>query len=121
MSRDTMSRDYAALMGCPSVRLDHCAICGRPRPLNQHHMVPRSAGEIHDEGGMAREKPTITLCGLGNHLTDADGRPLCHGLAHHHLLHFRWDGCALWYLRTDRPTPYREALALDGWRRVRCR
>jgi len=123
-------------MSSPSVRLDHCAICGRPYPLNQHHMVFRSAGDLY-RGGREVPKPTITLCGFGNNLRDAGGRYWCHGLAHHRMLHFRWvpsppsfkghngdaqmGGGHLEYLRTDDPTSYETALQLGGWKKVRTR
>lgn len=123
-------------MRAPSVTLDHCAVCGRPAPLNQHHIVRRGAGALY-RGGVEAPKPTITLCGLGNNLTDADGRYFCHGLAHHGMLHFRWVDDAptrpadamehpagaghMEYLRTDEPCGYAAALESDGWRRVRCR
>ena len=118
------------------MRLDHCAICGRPMPLNQHHIVRRGAGTLY-RMGVEVPKPTITLCGFGNNLTDGDGRYYCHGLAHHGMLHFRWvddvptrptdqnehPPCAghLEYLRTPEPCGYATALESDGWRRVRCR
>ena len=126
-NENTLPRIWWPLMLSPSVTLDHCAICGRAAPLNQHHMVRRSAGELCFDGKPA-PKPTITLCGFGNNLRDADGRFYCHGLAHHGMLHFRWSqrwtddgfGC-LEYLRTDEPTNYDAVLEMDGWRRVRTR
>lgn len=136
MPDSTLDAALVPLMRAPSVRLGHCAICGRPAPLNQHHMVRRGAGALY-RGGVEVPKPTITLCGYGNNLRDADGRYYCHGLAHHQMLHFRWvDGaptkpalaeehppCAghLEYLKTAEPTDYQTALGMDGWRRVSCR
>lgn len=136
MADGTLDRIYWPLMRSPSVRLDHCAICGRPAPLNQHHMVFRSAGELY-KGGRKVPKPTITLCGFGNNLRDADGRYWCHGLAHHRMLHFRWaaapadfkeengnakfGGGHLEYLKTEGPCDYAEALLMDGWKKVRTR
>lgn len=135
---DTLDRIYWPLMRSPSVRLDHCAICGRPAPLNQHHVVFRSAGTLH-KGGREMPKPTLTLCGHGNVLRDADGRYWCHGLAHHRMLHFRWvpderrgsyasespctrtGGGHLEYLRTEGPTSYEDALRMGGWKKVRTR
>lgn len=133
---DTLDRLYRPLMRSPSIRLGHCAICGRPAPLEQHHMVFRSAGKLY-RGGAEVPKPTITLCGFGNNLRDADGRYWCHGLAHHRMLHFRWvpspptfkrdngnaqyGGGHLEYLRTDGPTSYEEALREGGWKKVRTR
>lgn len=111
------------LMECPTIRLDRCAVCGRPWPLNQHHIVKRSAGQLV-RGGVVVPKPTITLCGSGN----ASG---CHGLAHQGRLHFRWveadagregwnlthvKGGHLEYLLTDEPESYLDALKMDGWR-----
>ena len=138
MADGTLDRIYWPLMRSPSVRLDHCAICGRPAPLNQHHMVFRSAGDLVVRG-VRMPKPTITLCGHGNHLRDAEGRYYCHGLAHALMLHFRWvrdersgsyayespgmrtGGGHLEYLRTDAPTSYGEALREGGWKKVRTR
>ena len=135
MPSSTLAAELVPLMRAPSVTLDHCAICGRTRPLNQHHVVRRGAGALY-RGGVEVPKPTITLCGFGNNLRDADGRYWCHGLAHHGMLHFRWvedrpsrpathhehPPCAghLEYLRTNEPCSYAAALGSDGWRRVRC-
>lgn len=136
MPDSTLDAALVPLMRAPSVRLGHCAICGRPAPLNQHHMVRRGAGALY-RGGVEVPKPTITLCGYGNNLRDADGRYYCHGLAHHQMLHFRWvdDDPArpgepgahaagaghIEYIRTAEPTDYQTALGMEGWRRVRCR
>lgn len=136
MPDSTLDAALVPLMRAPSVRLDHCAICGRPGPLNQHHMVRRGAGALY-RGGVEVPKPTITLCGYGNNLRDADGRYYCHGLAHHLMLHFRWvddaptrpalatehPPCAghVEYIKTAEPTDYQTALGMEGWRRVRCR
>lgn len=104
------------LMDGAPVRLDRCAVCGRARPLNEHHVVRRGAGRLYRDGAEV-EKPTITLCGVGNHLTDASGARFCHGMAHHGLLHFRWIG--EWeYLITVRPVKYQEALEMGGWRKL---
>ncbi|MDU8576592.1 hypothetical protein RX398_04210 [Collinsella aerofaciens] len=83
-------------------------------------------------------QPTITLCDLGNHLADADGRPYCHGLANANRLHFRWapgnavlgnfrnygrmlggHGGQLECLLLDEPTDYLSAPSMDGWRPLR--
>lgn len=114
MPRDTLARAYWPLMELPSIVTDRCAVCGRTRPLEQHHIVWRSQGRLFRDG---REvpKPTITLCGFGNHLRDSDGRLLCHGMAHHHMLHFRNSGGVLEYLVTAGPVRYMEALRSDGW------
>ncbi|WP_314785064.1 hypothetical protein [Olsenella uli] len=98
------------LMDGMSLTLDRCAVCGKPWPLNQHHVVRRGAGRLY-RGGVEVSKPTVTLCGSGN----ASG---CHGLAHANRLHFRWAG--RWeYLLCDEPTRYQEALEMDGWRAIR--
>lgn len=136
MPADTLPDALRPLMQAPSVELDHCAICGRAWPLNQHHVVRRGAGEVYRHG-VPLPKPTITLCGSGNALADADGRRYCHGMAHHQMLHFRWvpsqvsyeahnaqheGGGHMEYKITPEPTPYVTALASeDGWKRVRTR
>ena len=131
----TLAPMWWPLMGRPSVRLPYCPVCGRSHPLEQHHPVRRGAGKLYREGREVA-KPTITLCGFGSNLMDADGRPYCHGLAHHNRLHFRWaetDGPARglgdmpvpmagghWeYLLLDEPADYLAALEMDGWRRLR--
>ena len=106
----TLPEIIRPLMDAPTVELPFCAICGRRWPLNRHHIVWRSWGEVW-EGGRRLEKPTITLCGSGN----ASG---CHGLAHQRRLHFRMSEGRLQYLMTNRPTRYEEALGTDGWRDV---
>lgn len=140
MTKTTLAQMWRPLMAAPSIMLPHCAICGRPQPLNQHHMVARSAGELFDERGRKLRKPTITLCGIGNNLHDADGNAYCHGLAHHKRLHFRWVvtrsdkpicskepgdyvlahyvGGHLEYLLAKEPCDYLTALSRDGWRRL---
>lgn len=35
----TLDPMYWPLMELPSVELPFCAVCGRTRPLNQHHIV----------------------------------------------------------------------------------
>ena len=118
----TLPAMYQPMMGKPSVRMARCAVCGRTWPLEQHHVVFRSAGKVFVEGRDI-EKPTITLCGFGNNLQDADGREYCHGLAHHRRLYFRWvddDAIACaghWeYIRLDEACDYLTALRMDGWR-----
>lgn len=115
---DTLPEIYRPMMGKPSIRWTCCAICGRTYPLNKHHIVRRSAGKMFDEDGREIEKPTITLCGFGNNLKDADGREYCHGLAHHNRLHFRWNEDVNWweYLITEEPVKYSKALEMEGWR-----
>lgn len=82
MHRDTLPLYLRPLMDGCTVRTDHCVVCGRTRPLNQHHVVRRGAGNLYRDGARL-DKPTLTLCGSGN----ASG---CHGLAHEGRLHFRW-------------------------------
>ncbi len=120
---DTLPAILVPLMDAPTIRLGRCAVCGRPRPLNQHHIVRRGAGRLYRAGAEV-EKPTITLCGIGNNLRDADGRPFCHGLAHANMLHFRWvpggeGGGRLEYLALDEPASYAAALGMGGWRPLR--
>lgn len=136
MDKSTLPELLRPLMKAPTIKAEHCKVCGRFRPLEQHHIVRRGAGELFDEYGRKLKKPTITLCGFGNNLKDADGRPYCHGLAHHDMLHFRWiEGYRanrsqnafhepyihygqLEYLITKEPTKYQEALKMEGWRKV---
>lgn len=137
MSANTLPKILHPLMNAPSIRLSRCAICGCFEPLEQHHIVRRGAGKLFI-GGHEVKKPTITLCGFGNNLRDANGRYLCHGLAHYNMLHFRWVsketvegnfgnycrmnggvGGHLEYLLLDKPTPYLQALSMDGWKPLR--
>lgn len=110
-SVSTMADMWRPLMDAPSIETRWCAVCGRTWPLNRHHMVARSAGKLYRDGAEV-PKPTIVLCGSGN----ASG---CHGLAHQHRLHFRWNGERVEYLLTSEPVGYLEALDMDGWRPVR--
>ena len=128
-----MPEIYRPMMEGVSVKTPYCAVCGRTAPLNQHHIVKRSAGKLFKNGREMR-KPTITLCGFGNAMTDADGRLYCHGLAHMEMLHFRWvkheietrtaygtlyvPGGHWEWLRTEEPTKYEVALTMDGWQRL---
>lgn len=126
---DTLPEYLRPLMDGVTVRTTYCAVCGRTYPLNQHHVVRRGAGKMY-RCGVEVEKPTVTLCGFGNSLHDADGREYCHGLAHANRLHFRWvkterpsrewfgahvSGGHWEYLKTDEPVKYSEALEMDGW------
>lgn len=113
----TLGELWVPLMDGPTLCLDRCAICGRPYPLNQHHPVRRSAGELVRDGRRVK-KPTITLCGSGNQLADASGRYFCHGLAHAQRLHFRVVDGRWQYLILRTPTPFAEALEMEGWRWV---
>lgn len=118
----TLDPIFWPLMQAPTVKLDRCSVCGRIHPLNEHHLVWRSWGNLY-RGGSLVKKPTITLCGFGNNLKDADGRMYCHGKAHHRLLHFRWvpnpeyaNAGHLEYIEFPEPVKYQDALGLDGWR-----
>lgn len=134
---NTLPEILIPLMSAPSIKLQRCAICGRYEPLNQHHIVRRGAGKYF-VNGVEMPKPTITLCGFGNNLKDADGHMFCHGLAHANMLHFRWvkftkqyrsfgsykfyeiPGCGhIEYLLLDEPTDYQTALGMDGWKPLR--
>lgn len=136
IGKTTLPQMWWPLMGRPSVKLPYCPICGRAWPLEQHHPVRRGAGKLFDANGREVRKPTITLCGFGNNLLDADGRPYCHGLAHVGRLHFRWsevrgldtslahfpapyEGGHWEYLLLDDGCDYLTALGMDGWRRLR--
>lgn len=124
----TLPEFLRPLMDGTTLRLDHCAVCGKTYPLNQHHIVRRGAGKLYHDGHEV-QKPCITLCGSGN----ASG---CHGLAHANRLHFRWvpshrgqsrksalrnvwAGCGHWeFLLLDEPTDYLTALGMGGWQRL---
>ena len=117
MCADTLPVYLRPLMELESTKADRCEVCGRTSPLNQHHIVFRSAGVLHDSDGNQMRKPTITLCGFGNHLRDTDGRYFCHGMAHHHMLHFRNNEGVREYLITDKPMTEWEALHIGrGWK-----
>lgn len=104
------------LMELQSTRSDRCEVCGRVSPLNQHHIVFRSAGRLYRDGVEVR-KPTITLCGFGNNLRDSEGRYYCHGLAHHHMLHFRNNNGVRECMFTEKPMDEWAALHIgEGWR-----
>jgi len=109
---DTMPEIYRPMMEGKTVKSDRCVVCGRYYPLEQHHVVWRSWGELHDDEGNRLPKATLTLCGFGNNL------PYCHGLAHHRLLHFRWNVDHWEYLRTKNETKYQDTLTMDGWRPI---
>ena len=93
------------MMQAPSIPGVRCAFCGRV-PIERHHIIYRSQG--------GTDGPTVPVCGLGN----ASG---CHGLLHAHILHLWWDdGAQCWmWLRTPEPVKEQDALAMDGWRRLR--
>ena len=121
----TLPAILVPLMDAPSIRLERCAVCGRYHPLNQHHMVRRGAGKLY-RAGIEVKKPTITLCGFGNNLRDADGRYYCHGLAHANMLHFRWvpeetvpGNFGNYGRMAGGIGGYADALGMDGWRPLR--
>lgn len=112
MTKTTLNRIWWPLLMGPSVVTDHCVVCGKTWPLNQHHPVRRSAGNLFGWDGKAVEKPTLTLCGSGN----ASG---CHGLAHSMRLHFRFEDGEWRYLMTQEPESDSEAFRMEGWTRIR--
>lgn len=122
----TLDAAFRPLMNAPTVKLDRCAVCGRAWPLNEHHIVWRSWGNLYRDGKKV-PKPTITLCGFGNDLhgigPDGGRVTYCHGKVHHHLGHLRWvphptiaNAGHLEWLETEEPTKYQDALLMDGWR-----
>lgn len=113
----TLDPIWWPLMDGPSIWSDRCVVCGAKRPLEMHHPVRRSQGQLVREGKVVR-KPVLTLCGRGSVL-GMDGRPLCHGLAHHNMLHFRFREGAWEFLRTEEPTRYEAALEMPGWAPLR--
>lgn len=119
----TLPKLWWPLMEAPSCKTPYCCVCGKTAPLNQHHVVKRSAGNLY-RAGVKAPKPTVTLCGSGT--------TGCHGLAHENRLHFRWHKSSPrfvdhgnrrnghWeYLLTDEPVKYQKALEMDGWEPVK--
>jgi len=121
--KTTLAKMYWPLMQIPpdvAYAIENspcCIVCGRREPLNRHHIVPRSAGELYENGKKVR-KVCAVLCGFGSNLKDADGRYYCHGRAHHRMLHFRNNGGRMEMLETEEPTDYLSALEMDGWEPV---
>lgn len=128
----TLPKLYQPLMDGPSVVLPYCCVCGRTHPLEQHHVVRRSQGNVY-RNGVKMPKPVLTLCGFGNNLKGPDGAYYCHGMAHNGMLHFRWveteqrtgtyygtrcTGGHWEYLMTPEPVKYQKALEMDGWRAI---
>lgn len=115
LTKTTLPPLFHDLMRVGNHLSDRCVLCGKPYPLEKHHIVYRSQGELY-ENGVKLDKPLITLCGFGNNL------PYCHGLVHHKLIHFKavkeGDDYELYYLRTRKPTDYLTALEMGGWRKV---
>jgi len=64
-------------MAWPSIRQPYCGVCGKPTQSN-HHIVFKSQG--------GHDGPTIAADGIGN-----EDPTTCHGAAHHHDLHYRYD------------------------------
>ena len=108
---DTLPMMWRDLMSAPNVETPCCAVCGRSWPLNRHHMVPRSAGNMYDGDGRRLEKPTVVLCGSGN----TGG---CHGKAHSGRMHFRNTRGFLEVLELDEGCDRLTALEMEGWRRL---
>lgn len=132
----TLAQIWWPLMDGPSVETPYCCVCGARYPLNRHHVVKRSAGNMY-RNGVKLPKPTVMLCGSGN----ASG---CHGKAHAGKLHFRfvkdeyidgtqcftvqrnedrryWSPCrgGHWeFIEVEEPCKYQDALKLDGWERL---
>lgn len=113
----TLDRVYWPLMELDDIVLPRCAVCGRNWPLNNHHIVWRSWGQLVRDGKVLR-RPVITLCGNGSHLGSCGSAEFCHGKAHHRMLHFRNDRGLLECLELDAPLNYMAALGMDGWRPV---
>ena len=116
ITKSTMPEMWRDLMDIQTIRAEehpYCCVCGKSghvAPLNRHHIVPRSAGNLI-ANGHSRRKPTVPLCGRGN----ATG---CHGMAHSGRLHFRNHDGELEYLVCE-PCDRLTALSMDGWRHVR--
>lgn len=109
VSKTTMPKLWWPLMLGHTVSQRYCVVCGRAYPLNQHHVVKRSQGQLY-RGGRVVKKPTLTLCGSGN----TSG---CHGKAHSGRLHFKYEDGEWLYLETE-PMKYQDALELEGWRPI---
>ena len=114
----TLDEMYWPLMELPSVETRCCAICGRTWPLNRHHFVFRSQGQLVRDGRKLK-RPTIVLCGQGSSLygTSPDGTRViyCHGRAHHKMLHFRNNRGVMEFAEFDEPTSYLDALEDGYW------
>lgn len=73
----TINADLLHLMDKPDIETWCCAVCGRERYTDRHHIVKRSQGEWVTDG-KPHHKPTVTLCRT------------CHTAAHQGLLFFDW-------------------------------
>ena len=51
MASTTLPEIYRPMMEGVTVKAGHCLVCGRVWPLNDHHVVWRSWGEVIDEKG----------------------------------------------------------------------
>lgn len=109
LDKTTLPVIYHELMKAPSVKLPYCAWCGKNYPLNQHHMVFRSAGNLFKNGKKV-EKPTVTLCGSGS--------LGCHGKAHQRKLHFKYEDGKLYGAEFKTATSYLDALKSHEWREI---
>lgn len=105
--KSTLADMWWQEMGGYEIRQNTCCVCGAHYPLNQHHVPPRSAGNIV-QGSKKLPKPTLTLCGSGN----TSG---CHGKAEHRTLHFKFREGKWWYIETP-PTDRLTALEMEGWK-----
>lgn len=112
MRRSTLEPMWWPLMRGPTVKREWCVVCGRTYPLNQHHPVKQSGGNLMGRDGIPLEKPTLTLCGSGN----TSG---CHRLAHEGRLFFRYEDGQWEYLLTREPVKAQKAFGMEGWRRIR--
>lgn len=127
LDKTTLPPMWWPLMDFTDITPPYCAVCGRPYPIERHHMVPRGAGSLFRDGELIR-KPVIRLCGFGNNLKDADGRYYCHGKAHAGLLRFRanpetgeleyLDLVGKVNLVEAGKLKYQDALAMDGWKKL---
>ena len=110
IGKSTMNLDKRKLLGAPDLALDCCAVCGRKWPLNNHHVIFRSAGNVFDEDGKALRKPVVTLCGSGN----ASG---CHKKAHDHSIEFDYDEArCMWKWRRKGATAWHVCHGQELWK-----
>jgi len=111
LDKSTLAHHYRSMAGKPDCISDHCVVCGATYPLNNHHVIWRSWGNLYNDGRKLR-KPVLTLCGSGN----TGG---CHKKAHDRHLHFRWnyEYEQFEFIETDE-TDYLMAQQMDGWKLV---
>ena len=109
LDKSTMSDIWIPEMDGYDIRQECCVICGcKAYRMAQHHVVPRSAGELYRDGKKLK-KPTVTVCGAGNN----EG---CHGKLHSGLAHLRFREGHYETLVLDHPATRLEALDMSGWR-----